>query len=213
MGHCDVKDLQKLSDVVKGMKISGDRYSECSICNQGIRCQIRNREPDEKAKLPLDFVHCDLAGPIDPIARGDCKYKLCFVDDFTGIHMIYFLKQKSDTFEVTQQFLADSAPFVIVKCIRSDSTGTFTSANVRSLFRKNKMKHETCASYSPHQNGTVERSWRILFEMARCHLLESKLPKTLWTYAVMAAAYMCNRCFNKRLGKTPYEALVGRNQT
>ena len=56
----------------------------------------------------------------------------------------------------------------------------------------------------------VERLWRSLFEMARCLLLESKLPKTLWTYTVMAAVYIRNRCFNKRLGKTPYEALVGK---
>ena len=40
--------------------------------------------------------------------------------------------------------------------------------------------------------------------------LESKLPKTLWTYAVMAAVYIRNRCFNKRLGKTAYEAFVGK---
>ena len=210
MGHCKFKDLQKLPDVVKGMKISGDQYGECSICNQGKMCQIRNREPDERAKMPLEFVHCDLAGPIDPVARGDFKYTLCFVDDLTGIHMIYFLKQKSDTFEATQQFLADSAPFGIVKRIRSDNGGEFTSANFRSLLRKNKIKHETCAPYSPHQNGTVERSRRSLFEMARCLLLESKLPKTLWTYAVMAAVYIRNRCFNKRLVKTPYEALVGK---
>ena len=98
MGHCNFKELQKLPDVVKGMKISGDQHDECSICNQGKMCQIRNREPDERAKMPLEVVHCDLAGPIDPIARGDFKYTLYFVDDFTGIHMIYFLKQKSDNF-------------------------------------------------------------------------------------------------------------------
>ena len=109
-----------------------------------------------------------------------------------------------------QQFPADSAPFGIVKCIRSDNGGEFSSANFRSLLQKNKIKHETFEPYSPHQNGKVERSWRSLFEMARCLLLESKLPKTLWTYAVMAAVYIRNRCFNKRLGKTPYEALVGK---
>ena len=30
----------------------------------------------------------------------------------------------------------------------------------------------------------------------------------MWTYAVMAAAYI-SRCFNVRLGKTPYEAFTG----
>ena len=45
--------------------------------------------------------------------------------------------------------------------------------------------------------------------MARCMLLESKLPKMLWTYAVMAVAYIRNRCYNDRLGKTPFEAISG----
>ena len=45
--------------------------------------------------------------------------------------------------------------------------------------------------------------------MARCLLLEAKLPKALWTYAVMASAYIRNRCFNDRFGKTPYKALIG----
>ena len=45
--------------------------------------------------------------------------------------------------------------------------------------------------------------------MARCLLLEAKLQKSMWPYAVMAAAYIRNRCFNARLGKTPYEGLTG----
>ena len=32
----------------------------------------------------------------------------------------------------------------------------------------------------------------------------------MWTYAVMASVYIRNRCFNPRLGKTPYETLVGK---
>ena len=46
--------------------------------------------------------------------------------------------------------------------------------------------------------------------MARCMLLEANLPKRLWTYAVMTAVYIRNRCFNYRLGKTPYETLTGK---
>jgi hypothetical protein len=74
---------------------------------------------------------------------------------------------------------------------------------------KNRIKHEFSAPYSPHQNGTAERSWRSIFDMTRCLLLEAKLPKTLWTYAVRASAYIRNRCYNPRTGKTPYEVFTG----
>ena len=46
--------------------------------------------------------------------------------------------------------------------------------------------------------------------MARCLLIDAKLPKDLWTYAVLASCYICNRCFNSRLMKTAYEAFTGK---
>ena len=46
--------------------------------------------------------------------------------------------------------------------------------------------------------------------MGRCLLLESGLPKTFWTYAVMAAVYIRNRCFNQRTHETPYYLLTKR---
>ena len=111
------------------MKIADEQQCECAICTQGKMCQTQSRKPDvnEGAKSPLEFVHCDLASPIDPAARGGFKYALCFVDDCTGINIVYFLKQKSDTVEATQKFLADIAPFGKIKRIRSDNGKEFKS--------------------------------------------------------------------------------------
>ena len=170
---------------------------------KGKMCQSRNRKPDEKAKEPLDFVHCDLAGPIDPVAKDGYKYALSFVDDYTGINIVYFLKQKSDTLEATEKFLSDTTPFGKIRRLRSDNGSEFTSKNFKSLLRKNAIKHAMSAPYSPDQNGTVERAWR-------CLLLEANLPKQLGPYAVLASAYIRNRCYNSRLGKTPFEALTGK---
>ncbi len=78
------------------------------------------------------------------------------------------------------------------------------------LFLKYKVKHEKSAPYSPHQNGTAERYWRTLFDMARCFLIESGVQKYFWHYAVATANFIRNRCFNKRLSLTPIEALTGK---
>ena len=88
--------------------------------------------------------------------------------------------------------------------------GEFISQGFKTLLRKHAIRHETSAPCSPHQNGTLERARRSIFSMARCLLLEANLPKFLWTYAVMTAVYIRNRCFNSRLEKTPYEALTGK---
>ena len=210
MGHCNFQDLRKLESVVNGMQISDQTEFECGTCTQGKMCQTRSRKPDERATAPLEFVHCDLAGPISPVARDGFKYALCFVDDYSGINMVYFLKQKSDTLEATEKFFADVAPYGKVKRIRSDNGGEFMNKEFKSLLRTKGIKHETSCPYSPHQNGSVERQFRTLFEMARCLLLEAQLPKEFWTYAVMTAAYTRNRCFNNRLGLTPLEAFIGK---
>ena len=46
--------------------------------------------------------------------------------------------------------------------------------------------------------------------MARCVVIENNLPKSLWTYAVMAAAVIRNRCFNNRVKQTPNYIMTGR---
>ena len=75
---------------------------------------------------------------------------------------------------------------------------------------KNKIKHNYTCPYSPHQNGTVERSWRTLFDMARALLIESKLSKFLWPYAINAAAYIRNRCFVQRIKDTPFHLITNK---
>ena len=121
------------------------------------------------------------------------------------VQYLYFLKSKSDTVAATQKFLADTAPYGEVKCIRSDNGGEFFF-----LLEKNKIKHEMSTPYSPHQNGTAERHWRTLFEMGRYLLLHSNFCKEFWPYAVMTAAYIRNRCFNNRLKQTAYFAITNK---
>ncbi|PIK39827.1 hypothetical protein BSL78_23335 [Apostichopus japonicus] len=177
LGHCNVKDVLKLKDVVEGMNITGKHELDCGICIEGKMTQYRNREPDKRACSILELVHCDLAGPIEPIARDDFRYAMSFVDDYSGLIMVYFLREKSDTLRATEKFLADIAPHGSVKCIRSDQGGEFVSKAFESLLVKNHIKHEKSAPYSPHQNGTAERAWRSLFEMARCLLLQSSCQR------------------------------------
>ena len=172
--------------------------------------QYRNRVPDEKATKILDLVHSDLAGPIDPVARDGFKYAINFTDDYSGMIFVYLLKNKNDSVLALEKFLADTAPYGSVKCLRTDNGSEFSCKEFESVLLKNRVKHEYSAPYSPHQNGTAERAWRSIFEMTRCLLLDAELPKTLWTYALKTAAYIRNRCFNNRTRLTPYEAFTSK---
>ena len=98
--------------------ISSSKPSDCSVCMLGKPTQNRNRKPDARATAPLDLVHTDLAGPVDPAS----KEGLAFTDDFSGADFVYFPRNMSDTVAATE-FLADSAPYGKVKCMRSDNGG------------------------------------------------------------------------------------------
>ena len=214
LGHCNFNDVYKLENVVKGMEITGkvnkvNKTQQCSTCIEGKSVNSRNRNPDAKANHALELVHTDLVGPMNVKAKDDFKYAITFTDNFSGTIFVYFLRYKSDTVQATEQFLADAAPYGNIKCIRSDNGGEFISSEFKLLLRKKGIRHKTSSPYSPHQNGTAERQWRTLFDMARCLLVESGLPKNLWTYAFRMATYIRNRCFNNRTGQTPFETLTG----
>ena len=211
LGHCNIDDVEKLEGLVSGMKISDSKVrSQCEICVLGKQVKTKCTEPRCRSSKPLEMVHTDLAGPIQPIAKEGFRFAIVFVDDYSGAIFVYFLKQKCDAVKACEKFFADCAPYGQVKCMRSDNGTEFTCKEFEELLVKNGVKHEFSAPYSPHQNGVAERSWRTLFEMARCLILKSELPKSLWTYAVMISAYIRNRCYSRRIQQTPYFLLTGK---
>ena len=211
LGHCNFDDILSLESVVEGMNVrEGSKRRDCGVCMLGKMTNDRNRDPRARSTVPLQLVHTDLAGPIDPVSSEGFKYAIAFTDDYSGASFVYFLQNKGDTVKATEKFLADSAPFGNVKCIRSDNGTEFTCSAFKTLLRDNLIRHETSAPYSPHQNGIAERHWRTLFEMGRCLLIQSGLGKELWPYAFMCATYIRNRCYNKHLKQTPFHALTGK---
>ena len=211
LGHCNFDDILSLESVVDGMNVSeGSKRRDCGVCMLGKMTNDRNRDPRGRSTVPLQLVHTDLAGPIDPVSSEGFKYAIAFTDDYSDASSVYFLHDKGDTVKATEFFLADSAPFGNVKCIRSDNGTEFICSAFKTLLRDNLIRYETSASYSPHQNGTAKRHWRTLFEMGRCLLIQSGLGKELWPYAVMCATYIRNRFYNKHLKQTPFHALTGK---
>ena len=76
-------------------------------------------------------------------------------------------------------FFHDIFPSIEFKCLRSDNGGEYISKEFIELLDKHSIKQELSAPYSPLQNGTAKRNWRILFEMGRGMLTESGLSNFL----------------------------------
>ena len=211
-GHCNLNDLRKQPEVVRGMKLNYDARDvdnfECTTCYQGKMTKTRSRSPDARAKKRLELIHCDLAGPMSIPSKEHSRYAIVFVDDYSGISFVYFLRTKNEAMAASRKFLADTSQYGTIKRFRCDNGTEFTNHEFKGFLIDNKIAQEFSAPHSPHQNGTAERMWRTLFEMARCLLIDSGLPKYFWNYAVRAASYVRNRIYNRRLKITPFEAFT-----
>ena len=210
-------DILQLEKVVKDMKITDKKEITCETCPLSKQVVHRSREPDERATKPLEFIHSDIGGPITPIAKDGFKYVINFVDDFSGASIVYFLKHKSDATTALDKFLCDVAPYGKVNNVttrfRSDNGGEYIAQKFEKILIQHQIRHEYSAPHSPHQNGTAERNWRSLFEIARGMLIGSGLSQNMWTYALMTAAHIRNRMYCQRIKDTPYHLMTGGKTT
>ena len=209
MGHLNLEHLKQLESSVKGMHIKDKTNFDCSTCTLSKMTQFRNKSLNPKATKILEVVHTDIVGPITPASKDGFRYGLSFIDDYSGYIYVYLLKQKSDSIKAMKKFLADTAPYGKVKILRCDNGTEYTNSQFRTLLIDNQIKQEFSSPYSPHHNGTAERSHRTVYEMARALLIESKLPQTMWHYAVKTAVHIRDRCYSPRLKKTLVEIYTG----
>jgi hypothetical protein len=98
-----------------------------------------------------------------------------------------------------------------IKKIRSDNGTKFKNSQIEGFLEEEGIKHEFSSSYTPQQNGVVERNNRTLLDMARTMLDEYKTSDRFWAEAINIACYSINRLYLHRiLKKTSYELLTGK---
>lgn len=105
-GHLNNKGLQLLvnKDMVVGLPKIHD-ISFCEGCVYGK--QARTSFPVGKtwrASTHLELVHADLCGPMSVESIGGSRYFLLFIDDYSRMSWVFFLKYKSQAFEYFKKF-------------------------------------------------------------------------------------------------------------
>jgi transposase InsO family protein len=68
--------------------------------------------------------------------------------------------------------------------VGSDNGSDFKNTNVEEFCDEKGIKHEFSTTYTPEQNGVVERKNRTLIEMARSMLDQYKVLDSFWTEAI-----------------------------
>ncbi|KAL0303022.1 UNVERIFIED_CONTAM: Retrovirus-related Pol polyprotein from transposon RE2 [Sesamum radiatum] len=97
-----------------------------------------------------------------------------------------------------------------IKIFRSDNGSEFFNLECATLCADLGIIHQTTCTYTPQQNGRVERKHRHLLNVARALLFHASLPIHFWGDSILTATYLINRTPTKLLDwKSPYEVLYG----
>ncbi|KAK3021223.1 hypothetical protein RJ639_045124 [Escallonia herrerae] len=143
-----------------GKGIAIDRSARQTL--QRLSCrgkQHRHSFPKEsisRAKAPLELIHIDVCGPIDPTSLGKHIYFLLFIDDYSRKTCVYFLKQNSEVFSTFKRFkaLVKKQRGYQIKAMISNKGGEFTSKEFKQ--RKeldNKSEKFIFIDYSQESKG------------------------------------------------------------
>ncbi|KAL4291772.1 hypothetical protein GQ457_14G025100 [Hibiscus cannabinus] len=210
-GHLNVKGLKLLSD--KGMVQGLPKINSIDLCDGCINGKQTRKSflvgKAWRASECLKLIHADLCGPMQTESLGGSRYFLLFTDDYSRMSWVYFLTNKSETFENFQRFKAmvEKQSNSHIKILRTDRGGEFMSKIFNLFCEENGIKRELTTPYTPEQNGVAERKNRTVVEMARSMLRARELSDQFWAEAVATFVYLLNLSPTRAvLNRTPYEA-------
>ena len=182
----------------------------CAGCVSGKHHKEKfDKEQAWRASYPLDLIHTGMCGPMQNESIKGNRYFITFIDDFSRMCWVYFLKNKSDTFNVFKKFkaLVELQSGYKLKKLMSDICGE--SNEFQDFCANLGTERQLTITYSPQQNGVEERRNRIICEMARSMLTEKEILVIFWAEAMSTTMYLQNRCFTTSVTrKTPFEAFT-----
>lgn len=211
MAHQNYQYVKEFLDL-KGIKYEG-QTDQCLPCIQGKQHRLPFHQSSSRSVEPGELIHMDLCGPMEEVSVGGSSYFLLLKDDYSSYRFVYFIKNKYETKEKIEEFieLFENEFRYKIKRFRSDNGTEFVNRVVENLFKTKGIVHELTVSYTPEQNGRIEREMRTVVESARTMIIQSGLGKELWAEAVNTAVFTINRTGKSKVsGKTPYELLYNK---
>jgi len=211
LGHCHQQRMisMKKHDSVRGVPQFTDFPSNCSACQFGKQSRKPFQKSTWRSTQKLQLIHTDVAGPLSTPSIKGSRYYILFIDDFSRMCWIFFMKYKSEVAGIFFKFKknVENISNYRIQAIRSDNGKEYTSSEFNLYCEEAGIDHQLTAPYTPEQNSVSERRNRYIMEMVRCMLHDKNLPKDFWAEAASTAVFLQNRLPTKLLDeKTPFEA-------
>ncbi|GJT62068.1 retrovirus-related pol polyprotein from transposon TNT 1-94 [Tanacetum coccineum] len=156
------------------------------------------------------MIHTDICDLKSLPTKGENKYFITFIDDYTKYCYVYLLKSKDEAIDkfVVNKTEVENQLGKKIKVVRSDKGGEYV-APFAELYVKHGIRHEFTAPYSPQQNGIAERKNCTLKEMVTAMLISSGMSQDIWGEAILTATYLLNKIPPKVAVPAPKAQKIG----
>jgi hypothetical protein len=200
LGHINVRDILRMKqEGVIEMKhtISEEAVKNfaCPDCQKGK--QVRKKFKKETIIYTTEVgeeIVSDLCGPIKPMSINHHRYYVTFIDTTSREVKVYFMKKKSETIEMFRLYKAwlFNQRKAKIKTFRSDKGGEFEKHEFKILLLEEGVEQIENPTDTPQRTGIAERFNRTVCSIARNMLLNKKVPKFLWPFAILYATDISN---------------------
>ena len=213
--HYGAIKLLNKSDAIKDFKlVSGPPPpGVCVQCVEGKQHRASHTLPAERATRPLERVFSDVHGALPVMTRHGYHYWVSFIDDKSRLAAVYFLKNKSETFDAFKRYKAWAEKKLEknIKILRDDKGGEYMSTAFNNFCDEQGIEREHTIRDTPQQNGVAERFNRTLAEGITTMLIQAKLPPSMWADAASTFVHTHNRLPSPNTNnRTPYELFCGK---
>jgi hypothetical protein len=125
--------------------------------------------------------------------NGD-KYFILFVDDYSKMMTMMFLREKFDAFQMFKFYLArfEKETGKILKFLRSDRGGEFTSNEFNNFCNDRGIKRQNFAPRTPPQNGIAKRRNIYVMDCERTLMMEKNVDLKYWREVITVTIYTLN---------------------
>jgi hypothetical protein len=107
LGHlCGSRLSALLHRSLLGSISDRESLDHCQGCRLGKQIQFLYHSSESVSQHPFNLVHSDVWGPTPFVSKGDHKYYIIFIDDFSHHTWIYFMKYRSDALSIYKNFSA-----------------------------------------------------------------------------------------------------------
>lgn len=211
LGHLGSTNMKKLVNISDGMNLTGKDFkildNICETCLKAKQTRKPFKEERNRASRPLELIHSDVCGPIEPTTWDGSKYFITFLDDYTHFTSVYLMKGKYEVAEIVKEFVIQNEVKWNLKVhkLRCDNGGEYVNSNLQNWCKEKGVILDYTVPYSPQLNGKAERLNRTLMDRARALIFDTKENKTMWGEAIRVAAYLTNRSPSDTIDVTPVE--------